>query len=99
MSIMDRLHCGGCCWCGCWLQDYSPDYCLALLALPLDDLQRQRGHVLLRKLLWELPDDLSPLGADKDEFLAAARGLLTPQEHVSISYKHHTGSGQPCLCA
>lgn len=65
------------------MQDYSPDYCLALLALPVDNPQRARGHALLRKLLWELPDELSPLGgADKDDFLAAARPLLTPREHV-----------------
>jgi hypothetical protein len=49
----------------------------------LDDPQRPRAHALLRKLLWELPDELSPLGADKDDFLAAARPLMTPQEHVS----------------
>ena len=65
------------------MQEYSPDYCLALLALPLDDPQRQRGHVLLRKLLTELPDELSPLGADKDDFMAAARPLMSAQEHVS----------------
>lgn len=67
------------------LKDYSPDYCLALLALPLEDPQRARGHALLRKLLWELPDELSPLGgADKDDFLAAARPLLTPREHLDL---------------
>jgi len=64
-------------------QDYSPDYCLALLALPLADPQRQRGLTLMRKLLLELPEELSPLGADKDDFLVAARTLITPQEHVS----------------
>lgn len=70
-------------WLRLWLQEYSPDYCLALLALPLDDSQRQHGHVLLRKLLHELPDDLSPLGPDKDDFMAAARPLMTAHEHVS----------------
>lgn len=66
------------------LQDYSPDYCLALLGLPLSDPARPRGSLLLRKLLWELPEEVCPLGpADRDDFLAAARPLLTAQEHVS----------------
>lgn len=37
----------------------------------------------MRKLLLELPEELSPLGADKDDFLVAARTLMTAQEHVS----------------
>lgn len=73
-------------WMCVSVQDYSPRYCLELLALPLDDShqkQRQRGMTLLRKLAFELPQDLSPVAQqERDSFLSSARSLLTPQELV-----------------
>lgn len=65
------------------MQDLSPQYCLELLALPLHDPQRQRGLVLARKLAFEMPPDVSPLGPDRDAFLQGARALVTAQEYVS----------------
>lgn len=81
-------------------QDYSPHYCLELLALPLDDRhrkQRQRGMTLLRKLAFDLPQELSPVGLhDRDNFLSSARSLLLPQELVRQAGfgQHSTASDQ-----
>ncbi|KAF8059215.1 ARC6 [Scenedesmus sp. PABB004] len=67
------------------LEDLSPRYCLELLALPLEQAAaRQRGFTLLRRLAFELPAHLSPLGSERESFLAAARGAVTPQEHLSL---------------
>jgi hypothetical protein len=69
--------------CICCLQDYSPRYALELLALPLQDAQqRQRGFSLLRKLAFELPPKVSPVGQDRDGFLCKARTAMMPQELV-----------------
>jgi hypothetical protein len=65
------------------MQDYSPRYALELLALPLQDAQqRQRGLSLLRKLAFELPPEVSPVGQDRDGFLRKARTAMMPQELV-----------------
>jgi hypothetical protein len=70
----------------CNMQDYSPRYALELLALPLQDAQqRQRGFCLLRKLAFELPPEVSPVGQDRDSFLRKARTAMMPQELVSTS--------------
>ncbi|KAF6257019.1 hypothetical protein COO60DRAFT_1655857 [Scenedesmus sp. NREL 46B-D3] len=67
------------------LEDHSPGYALELLALPLQDVQpRQRGFRLLRKLVFGLRPEESPVGRDRDGFMRKARAAMMPQELLRL---------------
>jgi hypothetical protein len=70
-----------------YLQDYSPRYALELLQQPLEEARvRRRGLALLRRLAFELPPHLSPLGRERDAFLISARAAMTAEEQVRWFY-------------